>query len=219
MRGPAPAQPRGKFSEFMHAVLQLAYRRPAPRVVVALYLSVRWRCRVWPSARIEWPGRLRIGRRARLYGCRVIARGRIVLGAGAELHDYAFLDTQTAEGEIVIGSGTAIGPFTVIYGRGGVYIGEGCSIAGQSMIVSETHVSRDLSRPLRAQGSESEPIHIGDDVWIGAQCTVLHGAVIGEGAIVGANSLVRGALPARVVAAGTPAKIIRGRADRDSAAS
>jgi acetyltransferase-like isoleucine patch superfamily enzyme len=174
-------------------------------------LSLRWRCRVWPSARIEWPGRLRIGRKARLYGCRIVARGRVELGAGAELHDYAFLDTQTADGVIEIGARSAVGPFTVIYGSGGVSIGKGCSIAGQSMIVSSTHITRDVLRPIREQGFETAPIRIDDDVWLGAQCTVLPGAVIGEGAIVGANSLVRGEVPPKMVVAGTPARPIQSR--------
>jgi len=198
-------------SSLLGAVWQLACRRPAPRALVAVYLSLRWRCRVWPSARIDWPGRLRIGRKARLYGCRIIARGHVELGQGAEVHDYAFLDTQTGSGAIVIGAGTAIGPFTVIYGSGGVSIGKGCSLAGQSMIVSSTHITRDAARPIREQGFETAPIRIADDVWLGAQCTVLPGAVIGEGAIVGAHSLVRGELPSRMVSVGTPARAIRSR--------
>jgi len=156
----APAEPGAASGSLLRAVWQLACRRPAPRLLVALYLSLRWRCRVWPSARIDWPGRLRIGRKARLYSCRIIARGRVELGAGAEVHDYAFLDTQDTAGEIVIGPGSAIGPFTVIYGSGGVFIGKGCSIAGQSMIVSSTHVVSDVSRPIREQGSEAKPIRI-----------------------------------------------------------
>lgn len=212
----APRSPRARrvpaaSSSLLRAVWQLACRRPAPRLLVALYLSLRWRCRVWPSARIDWPGRLRIGPKARLYGCRIIARGRVELGAGAEVHDYAFLDTQDTAGEIVIGAGSAIGPFTIILGSGGVFIGKGCSIAGQSMIVASTHVVSDVSRPIRQQGYEAGPIRIEDDVWLGAQCTVLVGSVIGEGSVVGANSLVRGQVPPRVICAGTPVTVIRAR--------
>ena len=119
--------------------------------------------------------------------------------------------TEETTGEIVIGPGSAIGPFTVIYGSGGVFIGKGCSIAGQSMIVSSTHVVRDVSRPIREQGSEAKPIRIEDDVWLGTQCTVLPGAVIGEASVVGANSLVRGQVPPRVIGAGTPVTVIRTR--------
>lgn len=186
-------------------------KRPAPAPLVALYLSLRWRCRVSPSARIDWPHRLRIGAGSRLYACRIMAQGPIVLGERCELHDFAYLDTQTAEGSITLGNGTAIGPQTIVFGSGGVAFGEGCSIAGQSMIVSSTHVTADIGRPIRAQGFTSAPIVIEDDVWLGAQCMVLPGTVIGRGAIVGAKSLVRGTVPPLVMAAGMPVRVIKQR--------
>jgi len=180
-------------------------------MLVALYLSLRWGCRVSLSARIDWPARVRIGRSARLEACTVLAQGLVELGPGSELHDYAYLDTQK-DGRISIGAGSAIGPYTVVFGAGGVSIGAGCSIAGQSMIVSSTHVTRDPARPIRGQGYESAPIVIEDDVWLGAQCTVLPGAVVGRGTIIGAKSLVRRTpLPPMVVAAGIPAQVIRTR--------
>jgi acetyltransferase-like isoleucine patch superfamily enzyme len=46
-------------------------------------------------------------------------------------------------------------------------------------------------------------------VWIGAHVTILDGVRIGDGAIVGAHSLVRENVPPRTVVAGTPARIIR----------
>ena len=186
------------------------YKTPAPRALVALYLSLRWGCRVSPSARIDWPGNLRIGRHARLYACRIMAQGVIDLGAHSELHDYAYLDTQ-AGGRIAIGSGSAVGPFTTLFGAGGVTIGAGCSIAGHSMIVSSTHTIAERERPIRDQGYTGKPIILEDDVWLGANCTVLPGTVIGRGAVVGAGSLVRTEVPPMVVAGGNPLRIIRER--------
>lgn len=49
---------------------------------------------------------------------------------------------------------------------------------------------------------------IGEDVWIGANCTLLHKANIGRGAVIGANSLVTKKVPPYAVVAGNPAKII-----------
>lgn len=185
-------------------------KRPAPAALVAAWLSLRWRCRVSPAARIDWPGHLRIGRGARLYGCRIVAHGRIDIGAGCEVQDYAILDTQL-NGRIELGDGTAIGPFTILYGAGGVVLGKACSIAGHSMIVSSTHTTDERGVPIRAQGYAAREIRIEDDVWLGANCTVLPGAVIGRGSIVGANSLVRGDIPPYGVAVGSPAKVIRER--------
>jgi acetyltransferase-like isoleucine patch superfamily enzyme len=56
---------------------------------------------------------------------------------------------------------------------------------------------------------ESEPVVIGDDVWLGLNVVVLKGITIGAGTVVGAGSIVSRSLPAGVVAAGQPAHVIR----------
>ncbi len=53
------------------------------------------------------------------------------------------------------------------------------------------------------------PIHIGENVWIGANVTVLPGGTIGDNAVIGANSLVTKDIPANTVAYGSPCKVIR----------
>lgn len=53
------------------------------------------------------------------------------------------------------------------------------------------------------------PIRIGNNVWIGAQATVLPGVTIGDGAIVGAGAVVTRDVPANVIVGGIPAKIIK----------
>jgi acetyltransferase-like isoleucine patch superfamily enzyme len=53
------------------------------------------------------------------------------------------------------------------------------------------------------------PIHIGANVWIGFDCCILPGVTIGEGAVVGARSVVAADVPAYSVAVGNPARVIR----------
>lgn len=53
------------------------------------------------------------------------------------------------------------------------------------------------------------PIAIGNKVFLGANTTVLKGVKIGDGAVIGASSVVTGNIPAGVIAAGNPARIIR----------
>jgi acetyltransferase-like isoleucine patch superfamily enzyme len=53
------------------------------------------------------------------------------------------------------------------------------------------------------------PVAIGDDVWLSVNVTVLKGVTIGEGTLVGAGSIVTKSLPAYVVAAGIPARVLR----------
>ena len=56
---------------------------------------------------------------------------------------------------------------------------------------------------------------VGNDVWIGQNVTILPGVHIGDGAIIGANSVVAGDIPPYTVAAGNPCRVIRPRFDRD----
>lgn len=59
-------------------------------------------------------------------------------------------------------------------------------------------------RPLHAK-----PVHIGKNVWIGESACVLPGVTIGDGAVIGAGAVVTRDIPARCVAAGNPARVIR----------
>jgi acetyltransferase-like isoleucine patch superfamily enzyme len=71
----------------------------------------------------------------------------------------------------------------------------------------------------------ARPIHIGRNVWIGFDACVLPGVTVGEGAVIGARSVVTEDVPAYAVVAGNPAQVIRrlephthedARADLDS---
>ena len=53
------------------------------------------------------------------------------------------------------------------------------------------------------------PVFVGDNVWLGDGVAVLAGAHIGDGCVIGANSVVTGAIPARTIAVGAPARAIR----------
>lgn len=68
----------------------------------------------------------------------------------------------------------------------------------------------------RRKGAQfSLPIHIGDDVWIGANVVVLPGVTIGNGSVIGAGSVVTHDIPDHVVAAGTPCRVLREITDHD----
>jgi len=135
---------------------------------------------------------------------------RIDLADGVEIRPYVFLETQGG-GFIRIGQRTAVNPFSLLYGYGGLSIGARCMIAGGAIIVAATHRTDDASRPLIEQGSTGAGIEIGDDVWLGAGVRVLDGVSIGSGTIVGAGAVVSESLAAGVVAAGVPARVIRQR--------
>lgn len=90
-------------------------------------------------------------------------------------------------GEIKIGDNVQIGPKTVIWGRDH-------GISKFELIRNQPHVKK--------------PIIIGNDVWIGANVTILKGVNIGDGAVIGAGSVVTKDIPEYAIAVGNPAKVI-----------
>ena len=73
----------------------------------------------------------------------------------------------------------------------------------------KTHAFDDPDAPIRGQGGERKCVTIGAGAWVGANAVVL--ADVGAGTVVGAGSVVTTALPAFVVAAGVPCRVIRPR--------
>ncbi|MCB9079909.1 MAG: acyltransferase [Anaerolineaceae bacterium] len=117
----------------------------------------------------------------------------------------------TYKGEIEIGDNCSINPFCVIYGHGGVKIGNDVLIATHTVIIPSNHNFSSLDRPIRLQGNTSKGIIIEDDVWIGAGCKILDGVIIGKSSIVAAGSVVNKSIEPYSIVGGVPAKLIRKR--------
>lgn len=151
----------------------------------------------------------------------------IEIGRRVHLGVHSIL-SATDDGTICLGDRAAVGRMSRVTARGGkiaigddVLIGDGCVIVSLSSIeigegtqLAEYVVVRDQDhdmnkRPLVAGAFEVSPIKIGRGCWLGAKVTVLRGSTIGDGAVIGAHSLVRGEIPANTVAAGIPAKVLR----------
>lgn len=69
----------------------------------------------------------------------------------------------------------------------------------------------ERGRPMREQFGTYEPVRIGSDCWLGAMVAVLKGVTIGDGAVIGAGSVVTRDIPGYTIAAGVPAEVIRER--------
>lgn len=135
---------------------------------------------------------------------------------------------ESSEGYIEIGNHTYIGGSTFI-SRSRISIGSNVTIAWGCTVYD--HDSHSLDYKLRRKDIDDElrdirdgvnfiqnkdwscvnskPIRICDDAWIGMNCIILKGVTIGEGAIVGAGSVVTKDVPAWTLVAGNPARVIK----------
>jgi acetyltransferase-like isoleucine patch superfamily enzyme len=117
--------------------------------------------------------------------CRIFGDPKITIGENFYMNANSHI-----QAEMTIGNDVLIGPQTVIWGR---------------------DRGKAKGEPMRLQEHTKKPIHIGDDVWIGAHSTILKGVTIGKGAVIGAGSVVTKDVPEYAVAVGNPARVIRYR--------
>ncbi|EPH6501783.1 sugar O-acetyltransferase [Vibrio vulnificus] len=94
-----------------------------------------------------------------------------------------------------------------------IYIGNSVMIAPNVTIATAGHpVDPELRRKV---AQFNIPVHIKDNVWIGANSVVLPGVTIGENSVIGAGSVVTKDIPANVVAVGNPCRVLRPIGEHD----
>jgi acetyltransferase-like isoleucine patch superfamily enzyme len=187
--------------------------------------AVRFYCRL---ARLR--GRLQVALSgAEDLGAVVIGRpiirrhpgSRIVLGRGTSLiSDPRFtalgvsrpviLRTLRPGAVLDIGSDTGLSGATIC-AADSVRIGRRV-LAGADVLIADTDFHPVEMLPRRhapESAASSAPVEIHDDVFLGARTIVLKGVTIGAGTVVGAGSVVTSSLPAGVVAAGNPCRVLR----------
>lgn len=113
--------------------------------------------------------------------------------------------------QICIGNNVSINRKCSIFGsyyskNTRIIIGNNVVIAPEVKIFAASHDYHDINLPDCGEG-----ITISDNVWIGGGVIILPGVKIGEGAVIGAGSIVTRDIPDWSVAAGNPARVIRKR--------
>lgn len=135
-----------------------------------------------------------------------------IIGKNIIINDDVFIHENVlirSVDSITIGEGTTINRNCCILFK--VYIGKQCSIAPNVVIVGSNHIYKDSGKVIKEQGTSIKGIFINDDVWIGANVTILDGITIGKGAVIAAGAVVNKDIPEFTVAGGVPVKIIKSR--------
>ncbi len=168
-------------------------------------------------------------------GVRLWVPRNIFLGQRVMIGEGAFLDAHSLTGRIEladdvwlsrgcyviaydgaaveIGQSTYVGHRCLLYGHGGIRVGQDVLMANDVQVICGDHTFARRDVPIRAQPTVERPIVIEDDVWLGASVIVLGGVTVGRGSVVGAGTVVTQDLPPYSIARGVPARVVGMRGD------
>jgi maltose O-acetyltransferase len=116
-------------------------------------------------------------------------------------------------GAISIGDRSFVNVDAVMLDVAPIAIGAACQIASRVQLLTATHPVDP--EPRRLGWEYGQPITLADNVWLGGGAIVCPGVSIGQDTVVGAGAVVTRDLPAGVVAAGVPARVLREIDDED----
>lgn len=184
--------------------------------LLALYRA--WR--QWAKDRMNRSRLRSCGARSRVYGHIDARGGACDIAVGEDCWLYGLLVTERAESRIRIGNNVFVGASTIVDCVGEIVIEDDVEISYECLLMDSDNHSHDAGVRRsdladRMKGgydwsrAPSAPIRIHRGAWIGARSIILKGVSIGEGAIVGAGSVVTRSVEPHTVVAGNPARVIR----------
>jgi maltose O-acetyltransferase len=147
-----------------------------------------------------------------------IGRGTVTLGEAVQFGwrssplfyaGYCHVEVSGPESTIEVGDRTEFNNNLMLKSEGpGIRIGRN-GLFGANVEIFDSNF-HDL-HPDRRRGGQVKmaPVEIGDNVFVGMGVKILKGSTLGSASVIGAGAVVTGAIPAGVVAAGNPARVIR----------
>ncbi|MBR3201008.1 MAG: acetyltransferase [Mogibacterium sp.] len=156
-------------------------------------------------------------KQARLIRRPVYIRGRKSLSGckGLTTGRFCRFDLEGEKSTLHIGDRCEMGDMTHIVAYERVSIGDDVLIASKCFISDTNHGSYSSDKQSSPDTKPNDralytkPVVIGDRVWIGENAVILAGSKIGNGCIIGANSVVSGEFRDNTIIAGSPAKVIK----------
>ena len=129
-----------------------------------------------------------------------------IIGERAKPVKLGVWGRQAGTGSITLGDYVLISPGARISASDEIVIGDSVMLANSVYITdSDWHGLYDRTE----RNPEAAPIHIGNNVWLGDHSVVLKGVSIGENSVVAAHAVVSKEVPANVVVAGNPARVVK----------
>ena len=183
-----------------------------------LVFGVYQRLRIWKyrfistCKRIE--GKPLLAQPAELSGeGRIVFNGRVRLGCYPSpfcFNEYIYIEARKQHSRIEINDGVWVNNGTVMISEGeGIFIGEKTLIGTHVEIYDSDFHGLAPDKRMVPGTAATAPVRIGKNVFIGSNAKVLKGVTIGDNSVLGCGSVVVSSIPANVVAAGVPAKVIK----------
>ena len=142
-----------------------------------------------------------------------LSKDGVIIGDNVTIKDNTIIECTAVLRSIAdgmrIGNNVGISQNCFFAARAKIEIGNDVIIGPGVSMFSENHNYKDVGTPIRLQGENRKGIVVEDDVWIGANATVLAGVRIGRHSVIGAGSVVVRDVAPYSVYAGTPAKLIK----------
>lgn len=154
---------------------------------------------------------------ARLIRRPIYIRGKASLtyGEGFTTGHFCRFDLSGNNKTLFIGNNCEMGDNVHIVAHEKVNIGDNCLLASKIFISDTSHgnyTGDNQSSPKSPPNDrilKTKPVSIGDNVWIGENVCVLLGVTIGNGCIVGANTIVNRDIPDNSIVVGAPCRIVK----------
>ncbi len=180
------------------------FARPCQRLWRLASMTARIQCA--PPASTQFDGPIHIVGKT---GDGARKRAAITLGAHCRFGRDVLLET-TGAGSIELGDHVRVNQGCVLVSYSGLRIGAH-TLIGEYVSIRDADHGMAAGMPIQAQDHTSDPITVGEDVWIARGVVILKGVSIGDGAVIGANSVVTKDVPSMAIAAGAPARVLKMR--------
>lgn len=158
------------------------------RLLAPLYQQRGRGCKIYGSVRMDTP-----------------PYRRFVLGRRSVVESFCCINN--AVGDVIIGDNTRIGLHSTVIGP--VKIGSNVNLAQGIVVTALNHNFIDCAKRIDEQGVSTAKVTIGNDVWIGANATVLPGVTIGNHCVVAAGAVVTKDVPSYSLVGGVPARTLK----------
>jgi len=136
---------------------------------------------------------------------------RLIVGDDVGFYPNTYISLGGSDGVLEVGHRSHFAAHCALYAGGGLRFGAYCNIAAQCVLTTVAHQHNITDQPMALSGGIAAPITLDDDVWLGANVTVLPGVHIANGCVIGANAVVTKDTKPMGIYMGVPARYVRDR--------